>query len=120
MRPIEETVAVVTDSTSDIPPALAREMGITVVPLTVMVGGKSYVDGVDLTPEEFYRLQNADPEHISTSQPSVGDFVQAYTRLSATTKSIVSVHISSKLSGTVLRRHGGPGCSYGPVPSGGD
>ncbi len=100
MKPTEETVAVVTDSTCDIPPALIREMGITVVPLTVTVGGKSYLDGVDLSPEEFYRLLATHPDNVSTSQPSVGDFVQAYTRLCSSTKSIVSLHISSKLSGT--------------------
>ena len=94
-------VRVVTDSTADLPPELARELAITVVPLQVIFGEKTFRDGVDLTSEEFFqRLQEA-TELPSTSQPSVGDFQQAYEGLAETTDQILSIHMSSRLSGTV-------------------
>ncbi|MDA0987825.1 MAG: DegV family protein [Chloroflexi bacterium] len=94
-------VKVVTDSTADLPPALAKELGITVVPLNVHFGTEVYRDGVEILPDEFYqRLMNS-PRLPTTSQPTVGDFLQSYQELSQTTDEIVSVHISAKLSGTM-------------------
>lgn len=93
-------VAVVTDSTSDIPPQLARSRGITVVPLTLNFEGRSLLDGVDIRPSEFYRkLPNA-TTHPTTSQPSAGQFAEAYANLLNDHDEIVSIHISEKLSGT--------------------
>jgi DegV family protein with EDD domain len=95
-----QKVAIVTDSTADIPPALARARGVTVVPLTLMLDGQSLLDGVDITPEQFYRrLVNA-KTHPTTSQPSPGRFAEAYEALLANHDSVVSIHISEKLSGT--------------------
>ena len=94
-------VKVVTDSTADLPPALARELGITVVPLNVHFGTEVYRDGVDISGDEFYSRLVDSPRLPTTSQPSVGDFLELYQQLGRTTDEIVSVHISSKLSGTL-------------------
>jgi DegV family protein with EDD domain len=90
----------VTDSTSDIAPAVASKRGITVVPLQVTFGEESIADQV-LTQEEFFSRMGAAPALPTTSQPSVGAFVETYERLLATADQVLSVHISDKLSGTV-------------------
>lgn len=95
------TVAVVVDSTSDIPPATREELGITVVPLTILFGNQAYLDGVEMSTEEFYQRLVKDPVHPSTSQPSPGAFAEVYERLAREHEGIISIHISSKLSGTV-------------------
>jgi DegV family protein with EDD domain len=93
-------VAIVTDSTADLPPALAAARAITVVPLTLNLDGQSLLDGVDITPAEFYRRLPLATTHPTTSQPSPGRFAEAYTALLKNHESIVSIHISEKLSGT--------------------
>src|SRR5437870_11477812 len=96
----DRSVAIVTDSTADLPPALASSRSISVVPLTLHFDGRSLLDGVDITPSEFYRkLPNA-TTHPTTSQPSPGQFAETYTSLLADHDSVVSIHISQKLSGT--------------------
>lgn len=96
----DRRVAIVTDSTSDIPPQLARSRGITVVPLTLNFEGRSMLDGVDIRPTEFYRkLPNAST-HPTTSQPSAGQFAEVYSSLLRDHDEVVSIHISEKLSGT--------------------
>jgi DegV family protein with EDD domain len=95
-----DRVAIVTDSTADLPPELAARRGITVVPLTLHFEGRSFLDGVDITPAEFYRRLPAATTHPSTSQPSPGRFAEAYAALFAEHASIVSIHISERLSGT--------------------
>ena len=98
-------VRVVTDSTADLPPELARELGITVVPLRVIFGEQAYRDGIDLSSEEFfYRLASA-KELPTTSQPSTGEFIQVYEHLAAETDRILSIHLSSGFSGTVDTAH---------------
>lgn len=94
------TVAVITDSTADIPAPLAAENAITVVPLSLTIGGETFVDGV-LTQAEFFTRMNAAPVLPTTSQPPMGAFVRAYEAALETAESVVSVHISSLLSGTV-------------------
>ena len=96
----ERGVAIVTDSTADLPSQLAKARGITVVPLTLNFEGRSLLDGVDIRPSEFYRkLPNA-TTHPTTSQPSAGSFAEAYASLLRTHAEVVSIHISEKLSGT--------------------
>lgn len=99
--PPAKPVRIVTDSTADLPPAIARELGITVVPLRVIFGETAFRDGVDLESAEFFRRLQHAKEHPRTSQPPPGDFHAAYERLSAETDRILSIHISSRLSGTV-------------------
>ncbi len=93
-------VAIVTDSTADLPTQLAKARTVTVVPLTLNFDGKSLLDGVDITPAEFYRRLPAATTHPTTSQPSPGRFAEVYSALLADHDSIVSIHISEKLSGT--------------------
>ncbi len=94
-------VRVVTDSTADLPPSLAEELGITVVPLLVIFGHEALRDGIDLTTEEFFERLTASTELPRTSQPSIGDFQEVYQGLARQTDRIVSVHLSAKFSGTV-------------------
>jgi DegV family protein with EDD domain len=94
------SVAIVTDSTADLPPELARSRAITVVPLTLHFDGKSLLDGIDITPSDFYRRLPAATTHPTTSQPSPARFAEAYSELLATHQAVVSIHISEKLSGT--------------------
>ena len=93
-------VRVVTDSTADLPEALARELGITVVPLNVHFGDETLRDGVDIAPDEFYRRLVASPRPPTTSQPSVGLFLDTYSKLLDQGDEIVSIHVSSLVSGT--------------------
>jgi DegV family protein with EDD domain len=93
-------VKVVTDSASDLPRELAESLGITVVPLNVHFGTDVFKDGVDITADEFYERLITGAELPRTSQPSIGDFIEVYDRIGADADAIISVHISSKLSGT--------------------
>jgi fatty acid kinase fatty acid binding subunit len=94
------SVAIVTDSTADLPSQQTKSRSITVVPLTLNFEGRSLLDGVDIRPSEFYRkLPNA-TTHPTTSQPSAGQFAETYARLLNDHDEIVSIHISEKLSGT--------------------
>ena len=95
------TVRLVTDSTADIPQDQAQAAGITVVPLTVFFGDEAYLDGVELDNASFYRKLQASKELPHTSQPSPAAFQEAYVHLiNEGADAILSVHLSSKLSGT--------------------
>ena len=93
-------VAIVTDSTADLAHDLVEQRGITVVPLTVTLEGHSYLDGVQIQPDEFYGKLAASGQMATTSQPSPGTFAEVYDRLLGDHDEVVSLHISSKLSGT--------------------
>jgi DegV family protein with EDD domain len=94
-------VAVVTDSTAYLPAALVTEHGLTVVPLQVVVGGRSAAEGVEVTTEEVAQaLRERRP--VTTSRPAPATFAQTYRDLAARgATGIVSVHLSGDLSGTV-------------------
>lgn len=94
------TVKIVTDSTSDLSPQVARELGITVVPVYVRFGERVYRDGVDISEDEFYQKLVESPIHPATSQPSPADFADVYKKLSREADEIVSIQVTSKLSGT--------------------
>ena len=94
------SVRIVTDSTSDLPPEICRELDITVVPLTVNFGDTGYKDGVDLSADEFYKKLIAAAKLPTTSQPSAGAFGEAYKDVAKDTDEILSIHISGKLSQT--------------------
>ena len=78
-----------------------RELGITVVPLRVIFGQQAYRDGIDLSSEEFFHKLTDSRELPTTSQPSTGEFVHVYEHLSEQTNRILSIHLSSRFSGTV-------------------
>lgn len=93
-------VAIVTDSTADVLPELAAEREISVVPLTVNLDGRAYLDGVEITAAAFYERLAATDSMPTTSQPSPARFAEVYEKLLATHQEVVSLHISSRLSGT--------------------
>lgn len=93
-------IRVVTDSGAHLPPAFFEELGITVVPLVVNMGGRTYYEGEDLDLEAFYDYLRASPTLPTTSQPPVGRFYEVYRRLSEEGATIISLHLSSALSGT--------------------
>ena len=94
---------IVTDSGTDISftPQQMKEHHVTVVPLTVTLGGRSYREGIDIKPDEFYDLLDAAEGMPVTSQPAAGEFALVYRELAKTDPDILSIHISSGLSGTV-------------------
>jgi DegV family protein with EDD domain len=96
----EMKVQVITDSTSDIPQNLADKLGIRVVPAYLRFGAKTYRDGVDIKSDEFYSMLASSPVHPATSQPNPEDFRIVYKEYCDTADGIVSIHISSKISGT--------------------
>jgi DegV family protein with EDD domain len=93
------SVRIVTDSTCDLPPDVLAEHRIAVVPLYINFGAQSFLDGVDLTREQFYaRLPSSSPSP-TTSAPGAGAFLEVYQRLIAEGASgILSIHIASSLS----------------------
>jgi len=94
------SVKIVTDSTSDISSELAKELGVTVVPLTVSFGRESYLDGVEMTTEEFYRRLVKEDIFPTTTQPTPAAFVDTFNNLAKEASEILTITISTKLSGT--------------------
>ena len=94
------TVKVVTDSGSDISPEVAKELGITIVPVYIYFGDKDYKDGVDMGPDELYKRLAEDPIYPTTTQPMPSDFAKTYGELSEDADAIVSIHLPAKVSGT--------------------
>ncbi|HUT66989.1 MAG TPA: DegV family protein [Dehalococcoidales bacterium] len=94
------TIKIVTDSTADLPPRLAEELGITVVPVYLRFGDEVFHDRVDISADEFYRRLMHDTIHPSTTQPSPQDFIDVYKELSKKADGIISIHVTDKLSGT--------------------
>ncbi len=95
-----ERVGVVTDSTCDLPDTLLEELRIGVVPVRVYFGSENYLDKVTITPAEFYARFSVTDVAPKTSQPPPADFTQVYENVAEHAGSIVSVHLSSGLSGT--------------------
>jgi DegV family protein with EDD domain len=96
------SVAIVTDSTAYLPPELVEKHNITVVPLYVRFGEEVFKDGVDMTTQQFYNRLPTSPIFPATSQPSPADFIEAYRRrIEEGATEILSIHLSSKLSGTI-------------------
>ncbi|MDM8000612.1 MAG: DegV family protein [Dehalococcoidia bacterium] len=91
-------VRIVTDSTADLPPQVAAELGIRVMPLYVHFGEKVYRDGIDLTAEEFYPKLVANKTLPTTSTVAPVEFARMYDELSKETREILAITISSKLS----------------------
>jgi DegV family protein with EDD domain len=92
---------IVSDRGMDMSPEQMEGLDIHLVPLTLTLEGKTYRSGVDIQPDEFYRRLESSASFPTTSQPSSGDLAELYRRLAADDPDILSVHISSGLSGTV-------------------
>jgi len=91
---------IVTDSSAGLPRDLLEAYNIEVVPLKVHFGETTYREGEDLDNEQFYQLLSQAEQLPTTSQPSAGEFYEVYSRLTANGDSVISIHISSKMSGT--------------------
>jgi DegV family protein with EDD domain len=94
-------IAILTDSSAYLPPDLLERHDIHVIPLKLHWGEETLVDGVDITPVEFYARLATSSTLPSTSQPSMHDFLQVFDRLSARYEGILVPLISSGISGTV-------------------
>ena len=97
-----DNIAIITDSTSDIPVSLAKEYGIIIMPLYVGFEGKLYKEGETITSEKVYEKLEAGVK-VNTSAPSTGDFTNIFRDLveEKGKNLIYCIHLSSKLSGTV-------------------
>jgi DegV family protein with EDD domain len=93
-------VAVVTDSAADIPDDFFEQLELNLVPMRVHFGPRSFLDKVTLSQEEFYRELERSPEHPKTSQPPAGDFRRLYEFLTSHYESVVSISLTSTVSGT--------------------
>ncbi len=94
------TVKIVTDSTSDISRELARTLSIEIVPVYVKFGDEVYRDGVDISGDGFYRKLATSFLCPVTSPPTLADFFKVYSDCSKDAESIISIHISAKISDT--------------------
>lgn len=92
------SIAVVTDSTSDLPVEIAKQHGISVVPLNVHIEDETYLDGVTISADEMYQRLPDQKVIPTTSAPSGGTFLELYQSLAETHDEIISIHISEKLS----------------------
>lgn len=95
-----ERVGIVTDSTCDLPASMIEDLNVGVVPVRVYFGSENYLDKVTITPAEFYARFSVTDVAPKTSQPPPADFTQVYENVAQHAGSIVSVHLSSNLSGT--------------------
>ena len=94
-------ISLITDSTSDIPAEWREQYELTVIPMTLIFGDSEYLDGVDMTAEEFYKRLPNEEHHPTTSQPAPAIFLDAYKRMVAEgAEEIVAIVISSEMSGT--------------------
>lgn len=96
-----KNIALVTDSTCDLPLEIYERYSIHVVPVTVQVGEKSYLDRIEISPADFYRLMETKNQKLLTSQPAPAQFKDIYNQLISNHSSVISIHLSGKLSGTV-------------------
>jgi len=93
-------IAIVTDSTCDLPEEIISRYQIYQVPINMVVDGNHYLDGLTLKSDEFYKLQDLSAEQPSTSQPSRISFMNLYSQLATSYDSVIAIHLASKLSGT--------------------
>ncbi|MCC3357088.1 DegV family protein [Bacillus sp. REN16] len=94
-------VKIVTDSTADLSKEQIRELGISVVPLSITIDGVTFLDRVDITPKEFLTKMKQSAELPKSSQPAVGHFVELYDQLGSDGSEILSIHMTGGMSGTV-------------------
>ena len=94
------TVRIVTDSASDIPSDIARDLGVAVIAQNVHFGTQTFKDNVTITADDFYSMLADSSDLPKTSQASPGDFTKLYDELAGEADGLLSIHISSKISGT--------------------
>ncbi|MBM7632450.1 DegV family protein [Geomicrobium sediminis] len=95
-----DKIKIVTDSTTDLPEEVLEHHQVTVVPLTILIDNNSYKDGVDLNPDRFLEMMRESEELPKTSQPSLGELIEAYEELGKDGSRILSIHMTAGMSGT--------------------
>ena len=93
-------VRIITDSTSCLPEEVMKEYDIQIVPVGLSINGKAYKDGIDISPNEFWKLFKEAKEMPTTSTPSPGDFAATFSELAKITNDIVCILVSKGLSAT--------------------
>lgn len=93
-------IALVTDSTCDLPQDILEKYQISMIPLTLQVGASMYLDRTTIASEQFYNLLESSPVYPSTSQPSYKDFINKFSYLSSHYDSAIGIHLSKQFSGT--------------------
>lgn len=93
-------IKIVTDSTLDISDDIIDKYDIEIVPLSVTINGKTYLDRIELKPVDFIKMMRDSSELPKTSQPSTGAFLEVYDRLGKDGYEVVSIHMTGKMSGT--------------------
>ncbi len=96
-----QRVAVITDSAADIPDEEFERLNLQMVPVRVMFGDRSYLDKISLSNAEFFRELTTNPNHPTTSQPAPGDFRRLYGFLASHYEHVVSINLSTRVSGTL-------------------
>ncbi|TFE28606.1 DegV family protein [Cohnella luojiensis] len=94
-------IKIVTDSTIDLSDEIIRQYGIEVVPLSISIDNKSYLDRVDISPAEFISKMQQSKELPKSSQPPAGAFLEVYDRLGNDGSEVLSIHMTGEMSGTV-------------------
>jgi DegV family protein with EDD domain len=93
-------IKIVTDTTCNLPPEWFEQYKITAIPIHIQFGLETFREGVTITPNTFYDRIKAGGVFPTTSQPSVGEFCTMYEALAADGSELLSIHLTSKLSGT--------------------
>jgi len=96
------SIKIVTDSTCDLPASVIQEFGITVIPLFINIGDQGFLDGIEISRQEFYSKLADYPTHPTTGTPGTTAFINAFDNLvEEGADEIISIHISEKLSATI-------------------
>ncbi|KAB7708992.1 DegV family EDD domain-containing protein [Bacillus aerolatus] len=96
-----QRIKIVTDSSVDLREEILNKYEITSVPLTIFIDGESYLDAVDISPDEFLERMKQAKELPKSSQPPVGRFLEVYDELGKDGSKVLSIHMTGKMSGTV-------------------
>ncbi|APH04702.1 DegV family protein [Bacillus weihaiensis] len=99
-------VRIVTDSTIDISKDILDQYDITVVPLSITIDSETYTDGIDLMADEFIKKMKSASELPKSSQPPTGKFLEVYEELGRDGSSVISIHMTKGMSGTVQSAQG--------------
>ncbi len=95
------TIGILTDSTCDLPDSIIKDYNIEFIPLTVRIGNRQYKDKIEITSNQFFSQIKSSEVMPTTSQPSAGEFSTKYAELNEKYDHIISIHLSSHLSGTI-------------------
>ncbi|HCS93661.1 MAG: DegV family protein [Bavariicoccus seileri] len=94
-------IKIVTDSTVDLTDAELKKLDLTIVPLNINFEHENFIDGVTITKEEFIKKMSESQTLPKTSQPSIGEFVEVYNDLTSDGSTVISIHLTDVISGTI-------------------